>query len=186
MKLYNYNAFTKEFTKATDAKESPLEKGQFLIPANATVEEPPETREGYVSLWNGSEWVLTEDNRGIIVYDISTKASATVNYTGKIKSGFTKTKPAEYDIWDSELKSWAEDTGKKTEAKKKALIAEALIALSDSDIIILRCYESSIGVPEEWKAYRSELRLIAKGDSTLEKLPNVPVEPSKLMGTKNE
>jgi hypothetical protein len=44
---------------ATQADESPLEPGKFLIPARCTATPPPtEIPEGQVPRWNGAEWTL--------------------------------------------------------------------------------------------------------------------------------
>jgi hypothetical protein len=55
MKVYNY---TPEgiYRDSEEAVESPLENGVFLIPAGATNIKPPEAREGFHAVWNGTEW----------------------------------------------------------------------------------------------------------------------------------
>lgn len=53
----------------------------------------------------------------------------------------------------------------------------ALAALARSDLVILRCYESGIEVPEEWKDFRKDLRSVASGASDAESLPAQPGYP---------
>ncbi|MGF6641784.1 hypothetical protein [Paraburkholderia sp. MM6662-R1] len=56
----------------------------------------------------------------------------------------------------------------------------ALAALSESDRTVMRCYESGIPVPAEWRDYRKALRSIVSattGDPT-QPLPPRPPYPS--------
>lgn len=59
MKIYNYNE-SGEFIGASEADESPLELGVYLIPALATTAEPPVVNEGFVPVWNGAEWTIKD------------------------------------------------------------------------------------------------------------------------------
>ena len=56
---------------------------------------------------------------------------------------------------------------------------QALAALSDSDITLLRCYENAVAVPAAWTTYRKALRAIvgaASGDAT-QPFPAKPAYP---------
>ena len=69
MQVYKYNEKTKEYTEAELALLDPLEtqaqgKSVFLLPANATFSEPTK-KDGYAAVWNGTQWDLVEDNRGV-------------------------------------------------------------------------------------------------------------------------
>lgn len=102
MKIYNYNKETKEFTTSTNATENPLEKGKYLIPANATDKEPLEPKDGFAVCFNekNKEWEYIEDNRGI-AYNIREKVI--IDYLGKLKDGITK-EPVPMTEYELELK----------------------------------------------------------------------------------
>ncbi|WP_457660263.1 hypothetical protein [Sinorhizobium medicae] len=55
--VYNYHPSTLEYTGSSQADESPLEPGVYLIPAYATETAPPEFIPGYIFKWAGGEWV---------------------------------------------------------------------------------------------------------------------------------
>lgn len=68
MNLYNYDKNTKEYLSTTLASADPLEtkiKGEFvpLVPACATVIEPPKTGENEVAIFNGKAWEIKKDFR---------------------------------------------------------------------------------------------------------------------------
>ncbi len=56
MKIHNYDPFSKVFTCTTDADESPLEDGVFIIPANATDIAPPPLKEGEIAVFKDVDW----------------------------------------------------------------------------------------------------------------------------------
>lgn len=41
---------------SSDARESPMEPGVWLLPAHATFVEPPADLENMVRVWNGASW----------------------------------------------------------------------------------------------------------------------------------
>lgn len=68
MNLYNFDPNTKEYLMTTIASADPMEtkiKGEFipLVPAYATLVEPPETGEGEVAIFNGESWEIKKDFR---------------------------------------------------------------------------------------------------------------------------
>lgn len=68
MNLYNYDKNTKEYLSTTLASADPLEtkiKGEFvpLVPAYATLLEPPTTGENEVAIFNGKAWEIKKDFR---------------------------------------------------------------------------------------------------------------------------
>lgn len=60
--VYHYDK-DKVFDKLSTAYESPREPGVFPLPANCTWTEPPVLEKPFVAVWNGTEWVATEDHR---------------------------------------------------------------------------------------------------------------------------
>ena len=101
MQIYNYDAENKEYLNTEIAQESPLEKGVYLIPANATELVPPKTKANEVSIFDEEkqEWNNFIDNRGKKVYSVVDAISSTVDYIGEIKEGFTFIEPTSiYDI----------------------------------------------------------------------------------------
>ena len=102
MKIQNYNKETKEFTTSTNATENPLEKGKYIVPANATIKEPLPLKDGYAICFNETkeEWEYQEDNRGKTVYSTTDKTESKISYLGVLKDGFTFDKPKETDTWD--------------------------------------------------------------------------------------
>jgi len=67
MKIYNYDKHG-VFINQTTAKESPLEKGKYLIPAKATTIAPPDTKDNEVAVFEGGEWQIKADFRGVSYY----------------------------------------------------------------------------------------------------------------------
>lgn len=57
MKIYNYDV-NGIYIGSSDADESPLEPGVFLLPANATDQEPPAVAEGEQAFFDGESWAI--------------------------------------------------------------------------------------------------------------------------------
>lgn len=56
MIVHNYHFATGEYLGSSEADESPLEEGIFLIPAGATDIAPPAPQEGFVVRFAGGAW----------------------------------------------------------------------------------------------------------------------------------
>jgi hypothetical protein len=91
MKIYHYENNTGEFIGFGYAKQSPLEPGVFLIPANATSMAPPQVSVGYVAAFRDGSWQTTQDNRGTW-YD-SSGAVVVISEIGLSAEGLTKEPP---------------------------------------------------------------------------------------------
>lgn len=60
MIAYSYDRDTGAYTGEVNAWESPLEPGEYLLPAFATFTAPPGPQEGHYRSWNGTSWEYTE------------------------------------------------------------------------------------------------------------------------------
>jgi hypothetical protein len=107
-----------------------------------TTVEPPVIEVGYAIVWENNGWVIKEDHRGIIIFDIGTAIASTLLDLGPIPEGYTEIVPAcEYPIWNGstwivneELKTkieTAETTKQVVVAEKTALIAETFKTWTD-------------------------------------------------------
>jgi len=56
MIAYNYHHQTGIYLGQSEADESPLEPGVFLLPANATFQAPPTAENGKQIVWTGQGW----------------------------------------------------------------------------------------------------------------------------------
>lgn len=57
MRIWNYNPVTGVLIGASEADESPLEPGVYMVPAYATeISPPPLTPEGEETYWAGDAW----------------------------------------------------------------------------------------------------------------------------------
>ena len=68
MDLYHYHPATGEFLGAGLADESPLEPGEWLIPAHATADAPPVTGANEAALYQGGAWAIVPDHRGTVYW----------------------------------------------------------------------------------------------------------------------
>jgi hypothetical protein len=74
MKIYHYASETGEYMLASEATESPMEPGKYLIPASATEIQPPEPGDHEAARFDAArgEWTLVSDYRGTKLYDAET------------------------------------------------------------------------------------------------------------------
>ncbi len=64
MRIYNYHPTTREFAGSDVARQSPLERDVYAIPANATTIEPPLAGDKKVAVFRDGTWELVPDRRG--------------------------------------------------------------------------------------------------------------------------
>ena len=141
-----------------------------LSPDNALRIEP-EFKEGFHPCENNGEWVLVEDHRDEIVYDIETKASVKVDYLGSIKEGFTLLEPFKFSKWHG--KKWVLDEGeeKAFKIKQNKSLKNSLLNEANENISILQdaidfdmAEEGDEEKLKAWKKYRILLNRIDASD----------------------
>lgn len=110
MRIYRYSRKTREYVGSSEARESPLEPGVYLVPANATATAPPDAQEGYARVWDGASWAQVEDHRGETVYSIATGEVVPITAPGPLPDGVTALVPGPCPIWDAEAAAWTTDT----------------------------------------------------------------------------
>ena len=64
--VYHVDSRTGEYIGSGFARPDPLEEMNWLIPAHAYLETPPEPESGYAVVRNGSAWEVVRDYRGVI------------------------------------------------------------------------------------------------------------------------
>ena len=93
MKIYNYSPISGEYISTTDADESPLETGEFLLPAHATTLAPPAPRYSFAAVFTSGEWCEVEDHRGETWFDM-VGIPVKIETLGTIAAEMVQTVPA--------------------------------------------------------------------------------------------
>jgi hypothetical protein len=60
MRIWHYHYITGELLGEDVADESPLQPGQFLIPANSTTQSPPDPQDGKMIVYQEGQWELRD------------------------------------------------------------------------------------------------------------------------------
>ena len=118
MKIYNYD----ELGVYTESTFASIVLGDEIIPSNATKITPPNPTSGKVAVFDeaAQTWSLQIDKRGNDIWDIQTQEKTSVDYLGKIKTGFTASEPpSAAHIWASASKKWILTTAKIAEIKQQ-------------------------------------------------------------------
>ncbi len=90
--IYSFNHVTGEFVGSDVARESPMEPGVYLIPANATDIEPCQVPDGSVPVFLNGRWEVQEDHRNT-VYWLPDGSQHVMNEIGALPQGASTTAP---------------------------------------------------------------------------------------------
>lgn len=92
--VYTYNPTTFEYVGETEAQESPLEPGVFLMPANAVKLEPPAIASNEIAVLINNAWLITADFRGQVWFNQTTKEPVEITKLGQPAEELAATLPA--------------------------------------------------------------------------------------------
>ena len=92
MDIYHYHPATGELMGASKADPDPLSEGEWLIPAYATTEAPPEGQAGFARVFLDGEWGQVEDHRGEVVW-VDHETSFTIDDLGPLPEGASEEQP---------------------------------------------------------------------------------------------
>ena len=127
--IYNYNAQTGEFINAAAADESPLERGVILLPAHATDIKPPATAPHQVAVFDGAQWALMADWRGVPLTSTANGQPVTITEIGTTPAdaGATETpRPSPAHVWGGYGWMLDDALAAKLEAQAKAAQIQAV------------------------------------------------------------
>ena len=131
MKVYHYSRETGEYTGMSEAQPNPLEPGQFLIPAFATIEEPPSPDKGETVIHDG-KWKSVADQRGKKYWHKETKeeyVNQEIQFTPPDELTDIEPPDDAYACWDG--KNWKIDEDKKQADEEKIQEDETKAAFMD-------------------------------------------------------
>ncbi|VUT03098.1 tail fiber assembly protein [Klebsiella spallanzanii] len=134
VQVFHFDLNTREFIGTEDVYITP----GVGIPALSCLDEPPVQNKNQVAvrLEDNSSWSVTDDYRGITVYDLQTLASHVITEPGPIPDTVTTSAPSTpYDKWDGS--AWVTDVNAQHAAdvaaadqQKKELIAQVTADIS--------------------------------------------------------
>lgn len=160
--IYNYAPDTRIFTGTSQAEESPLEPGVYLIPAHATTSEPPKVKVGHVARYkpNDGEWESVLDVRGTW-YSADGQAVEISDIDADV-SALTREAPPD-ETYVLIKGKWQQDSKKAAAAKKATAdleVAEGLAAANRQIAVLQDAVDLEMATAEEeaalkmWKKYR--------------------------------
>lgn len=137
VQVFHFDLNTREFI-GTEEVYIPLGVG---IPALSCLDEPPVQNEYQIAVRSedNSSWTVTDDYRGVTVYDLQTLASHVITEPGPIPDTVTTIAPATpYDKWDGS--AWVTDANAQHAADVAAADVQKkqLITQVSTDISILQ------------------------------------------------
>ena len=158
--VYNYDPATGEFTSTALADASPLEPGKFLLPANATLQAPPQAGAHQVAVFDGKAWTLRKDLRNAELYSTQTGERITVSDIGHNPADATSVaRPNAGYAWNAEAQVWQENPTKAAAVAKES--AQAAINRMESIQMLPRVVREIMLLTLEAQATPQQLAKLA-------------------------
>lgn len=176
--IYHAHPLSGEYLGSGNADPDPLEPENWLIPASAYLEPPPEVDKGYVAcrLLSSPAWEKVEDNRGT-VYATGDGQAQMYNLLGPLPATLTRTPPPDrFHRWTEG--SWVLDgllqragvTDEVRFIRDEKLIAAGLrISPLQDAVDLLTATDKEATELTAWKTYRVAL-------SRIEEQPGFPFD----------
>lgn len=163
MNLYNYDKNTKEYLSTTLASADPMEtkiRGEFvpLVPANATLIEPPTIEANQVAVFENNKWVVKADYRknyvkvddNFQVQEITTIGEQEGFYVvDKAIGELIKENPDNFKIQNGKIVQKTEDEYEQEQAEKERQRLN-LLNLTKADVLLALYADKGI-TPEDIK-----------------------------------
>ncbi len=89
--VYAYDPETFEYTGEVTAQVNPMEPEEFIMPADAVEDEPPEVMENQIAVYEG-EWIIKPDFRNQTIWQ-DYETSIEVTEIGEIPEGWNLERP---------------------------------------------------------------------------------------------
>lgn len=168
MLVYNYSPVDGAVLGTSEADESPLEPGVWLIPAFATDVPPPAAEAGQAAVWTGEAWLLVDDHRGETVYSTADGSELIIQSVGALPEDVTtEPRPSPLHVWADG--AWTLDVERHAAARR----AERNRRLDACLWTIARDSPLSEATQDAWIDYRDALRAL---DLSGDEWPTAPDE----------
>lgn len=178
MRIFHYDAITKEFLGEGLADECQIEPGTWHIPAYATSVAPPATEKNRAALFNedSQSWKQLPDYRDQKIYKKDDYlVCKVVTLIGDIPDGFTLLVPFDFAVWNEAENKWVMNAALKRSSKIGQTLQERNMLLSETDWTQLPDSPLTPAKRAEFLRYRSELRDITKAEGWPDiKFPDPP------------
>lgn len=160
MQAYMYSITTHEFLEPVPCFPDPVRsriegREVYLLPANATFTVPPAKRTGYIAVWNGSEWIETEDHRGVQFWQKGAPYNSSpmeMKELGPLPDGASLTRPEQ----TAEEKAEEENRRKQAEAEASR-VPDLEAAVAELGMTSASDKEESDAAVLDLAAYAAEL-----------------------------
>jgi len=190
--IYFAHPTTRIFIGTALADADPLDEGNWLMPAHAYLEAPPDVPEGQAArrTVDGSAWELADDNRGPI-YSTATGGEIQLLELGPVPDGYTRSpRPSLYHVWSQEG-CWVLDEAAQTialatvarQTRDESLREAALRIAPLQDAV-----DMGLATPEDaqalldWKRFRVALSRIEQ-QAGFPRSIDWPINPAPVQGT---